>query len=469
METIVERLGRFAADLTLDKIPREVIEKGKTCMLNGIGIGLSCYNMDTSKAARSLIKQYEKAAEKGGTLLGDGNKASLMGAAFANGVMFHSRGQEDTHGTMHIGTTVIPTALSLAEWQRSSGREVLTAIIAGYEIAAAIGKEFTALTTPRGFRASPIYGIFGSATATGKLLRLNPQQMANALSYAAAYAFGTLEPFLTGTMEIFFENGLANRNGIMAALIAQTGMSGAATAMEGPFGFCQAFTNQRENPDRIGADLGQKWEILNVFFKPYATCAFNQSPVTAIINLIKKHDLKAEQVERIHIRMNAYEANYPGIKYTGPFSTFLQTIMSTAFGMGVPILERKLLFSDLWRFEDEGINKLCRLTTVEADDQLPPLNVVLTVQLKSGQTLQEDLRVSPNYYFYNYDQDVELITGIHQEMKVPKHVTENLINQVREVEAWKSVDQFVRSLTFKPKTQPRAKRTTPKKRKKRAK
>jgi len=81
-----------------------------------------------------------------------------MGGAFANGVMFHSRGQEDTHGTMHIGTTVIPTALAVAEWKKSSGKDLLAAIIAGYEVAAAIGKELTPLTTPRGFRASPIYG-----------------------------------------------------------------------------------------------------------------------------------------------------------------------------------------------------------------------------------------------------------------------------------------------------------------------
>jgi len=450
MATVAERLGQFAADLKWDQIPPEVIEKGKTCMLNGVGISLSCFTMDMPKAARSIVKQYEKDIGRGATLMGDGTKVSMMGAAFANGVMFHSRGQEDTHGTMHIGTTVIPTTLAVAEWKKSSGRDVLTAIIAGYEVAAAVGKELTPLTTPRGFRASPIYGIFGSATAAGKLLALNPAQMANALSYAAALAFGTLEPFLTGTMEIFFENGMANRNGIMAALIAQTGMSGASTAFEGPMGFCQAFANQRENLERIGADLGRKWEILNVFFKPYATCAFNQSPVTIMMKMIDEHNLRADQVERIHIRMNAYEANYPGIKYTGPFSTFLQTIMSTAFGMAVPLLERKLFFSDLWRFDDRLINELCRVTTVEADDQLLPLNCILTINLKDGRILQDELRITPEYYFYNYEQDVEVIRGIHREIKVPPKVTEQLIRQVKEVEKWKNVDPFIWALNFKP-------------------
>jgi len=281
--------------------------------------------------------------------------------------------------------------------------------------------------------------------------------MAAALSYASAFACGTLETFLAGTMEVFFENGLANRNGILAALIAQTGMSGALSAMEGPFGFCQAFSGQRQNTNLIGEKIGQTWEIRNVFFKPYATCAFNQSPVTAVMNLIKKHDPKAEQIGRIRIRMNSYEANYPGNNYTGPFSSFLQTIMSTAFGLAIPILERKLYFSDLWRFDDPKINALCRLTTVEADDQLPPLNVNLTVELKDGRTLQEELRVSPDYYFYDYEQDIRLITSIHQEMKVPGHVTAALIDQIHKVEEWKSVDPFVRSLTFAKKSPSRIK------------
>lgn len=273
METVVERLGKFASELSFKNIPTEVVSKAKACLLNGIGIGLSCANMETARAARRIVKEYEKVTDRGGTLLGDGTKVSLMGSAFANGVMFHSRGQEDTHGTMHLGTTVIPTSLAVSEWTGSSGQDLITAVVAGYEVAAAIGKELTAKTTPRGFRASPIYGIFGSVTAAGKLLKLGPAQMNHALGHAAAFAFGTLEALLTGTMEVFFENGMANRSGIMAALVAQTGMPGGATALEGPAGFSKAFADTRENLERIGSTLGKKWEIMTVFFKSYATCA----------------------------------------------------------------------------------------------------------------------------------------------------------------------------------------------------
>ena len=449
MESVVERLGRFASDLNLDQVPSEVVEKAKTCLLNGVGIGLSCHGLESAQSARKLIKEYEKSQNKGATILGDGSKVSLMGAAFGNGVMFHSRGQEDTHGTMHIGTIVIPSALAISEWYGSTGKEFLTAVVTGYEIAAALGKDLTSLTTPRGFRASPIYGIFGSAAAAGKVLGLNKDEMRSALSFAAGFAGGTTETFMAGTMEVFFQNGMASRNGVMAALIAQTGMCGAPSSLDGQVGFAQAFAGTRENMDRIGADLGKKWEILEVTFKPSASCAFNQGAVTLMMRVIKKHDLKAHQVARVKIQMNPYEANYPGIKYTGPFTTHLQTLMSTAFATSVALLERKLYFLDMWRFDDKNINELCRITTVEADENLPPLNCVLTIELKDGQTLKDELKITPDFYFYDFDQDVELITTIHEETKVPKTVTENLINHVKKVEQWGSVDDFVQSLTFK--------------------
>jgi len=450
MESISHKLGRFAAGLTWDKIPLEVLEKAKTCLLNGVGIGLSCYALESAKSARRLIKEYEKSNDKGATLIGDGSKVSLMGAAFANATMFHSRGQEDTHGTMHIGTMVIPSALAVAEWTGSNGKDVLTAVIAGYEIAAALGKELTPFTTPRGFRASPIYGIFGSAAAAGKLLCLNEEQMVNAFGFAAAFACGTLETFSAGSMEVFFENGMACRNGIMAALIAKSGMQGAKSSIDGQVGFVQAFAGKREklDLDRIGANLGKKWEILIVNFKPFATCAFNQGALTLMMRLIKKHDLKADQVARIDIRMTPYEANYPGIKYTGPFTTHLQTLMSTAFAASVALLNRKVYLSDMWRFEDEDISKLCEITTVNADENLAPLNALLDVELKDGRILKDELRIDPSFYFYDFDQDIDLITKIHEETKVPKKVTANLISHVRDVTQWNSVDNFLQSLTF---------------------
>jgi len=448
MDTIVQRMGKFCADLDYDSIPAEVIAKAKACLLNGIGIGLSCYDLDSARAAREIIKEFETATAKGANLIGDGALVSPMGAAFANGVLFHSRGQEDTHGTMHIGTMVIPASLALAQWLGSSGKELIEAVVAGYETTAALGKDLTALTTPRGFRASPIYGIFGAAAASAKLLKLDASQIADALAHAAAFAFGTTETFLTGTMEVFFENGLASRNGLLAALSARSGMKGAPSAIEGTFGFARAFADSKENLAQLGRNLGREWEILKVTFKPFPTCAFNQSSTTAMMNLIKANDLKPEQVESIEIRMSKYEATYPGIDYTGPFSTHLQTLMSAGFAMALALEDRKLHLKDMWRFDEEVLNRLAQLSRVVADEELPHSNCVLKVRLKDGQELVEELFITPDFYFYDFEQDAELIRTIHHETEVPSRVTEALIDQLRGVEEVESLDPFIHSLVF---------------------
>jgi 2-methylcitrate dehydratase PrpD len=448
MNTIIERFGRFCADLRYEEIPKTVVTKAKVSLLNGIGIGLSCYGLESARAARRIVKEFEPAEAKGATLIADGALVSPLGAAFANGVLFHSRGQEDTYGTTHIGTMVIPASLAMTQWIGASGQELLTAVVAGYEITAALAKELTPLTTPRGFRASSIYGIFGSAAASAKLLRLDAAQTGNALALAAAFASGTTEAFLTGTMEIFFENGLASRNGLLATLAARSGMVGATTAIEGPFGFAKAFADTNKNMERIGDTLGSQWEILKVTFKPYPTCAFNQSPTVAMMNLIKAHDLKPYQVDQIKIRMNPYEANYPGINYSGPFTTHLQTLMSTGFALGLALKERKLYLSDMWRFDDKSLNELARLTKVEADERLSMSNCILSVRKKNGEELVEEFYPPPEYYFYDFEQDVDLIRRIHQETRVPYPVTDNLIRYMQEIEEWNNPEMFVRSLTF---------------------
>ncbi|MCK4787630.1 MAG: MmgE/PrpD family protein, partial [Desulfobacteraceae bacterium] len=170
--TIAEKMGHFVSSLSYDKLPREVIEKGKCCMINGIAIGMSCHNVEFGRMARELIKAEELGipSDKGATIFCDGSKVTPMGAAFANAALFHGRAQEDTLGSSHTGTVITPAILALAERGGHTGSKTLEAIIAGYEIVGPLDKIISMHTTPRGFRASPIFGIFGSASAVSKLL-----------------------------------------------------------------------------------------------------------------------------------------------------------------------------------------------------------------------------------------------------------------------------------------------------------
>lgn len=160
--TVAEKMAHFVKNLSYDNVPGEVLQKAKCCMINGIAIGLSCHNAEFGRMARGLIKSEEPGilSENGATLFCDGSTVTAMGAAFANAVLFHGRAQEDTLGSSHTGTVITPAVLALAERDGYGGREVLEAVVAGYEIVGQLDKFVSPRTTPRGFRASPIFGIF---------------------------------------------------------------------------------------------------------------------------------------------------------------------------------------------------------------------------------------------------------------------------------------------------------------------
>lgn len=445
METVEQKLSQFVSGLRLSDLTDEVIEKGKTCLLCGIGIGMANRNMPNPRAAFDLVRKYDPGETA--TLVGCGGKASLMGAVFANAVAFHARGQEDTHGTSHLGTVVIPSALAMAEKAGATGEQFLLSVVAGYEVGGALGRDLTALSTERGFRASSIYGTLAAAATVSKILGYDPERTKNALGMAASFACGNTEAFAAGTMEWNFENGVAARNGLLAALVAEFDIPAADTFLSGETGFCQAFAGSRSPLEEIGERIGVANEILNVTFKPYSTCAFNQTPVSAMFRLIEREDLKPEEVQGIEVRMNPYEANYPGMSYLGPYRTLAHTLMSTAFMLGVVIVHRRLHLADGFIFDDPRVLAMCRMTRVIPDESVAPLSCRLTVRLRDGKKAEERMDITPEYYCFKMEKVIEILRTIHQETGVPSSVTDELVKRIKVVESWPDVNEFVDLLT----------------------
>ena len=137
-------------------------------------------------------------------------------AAFANAALMHTRAQDDTHfaAKTHVGSAIVPAALALAERERRSGAELCVAVVAGCEVAAAIGERLAAATTARGFRATPVFGTLGAAAAAASILGLDEAQTTNAIAIAASFSGGLNQTWLDGTSEYRLQLGMAARNGI---------------------------------------------------------------------------------------------------------------------------------------------------------------------------------------------------------------------------------------------------------------
>lgn len=444
--TLVQELGAFVADLRLEQVPDHVVDKAQACLLHGLVVGLAGVRAEFPRIAWACVP--ETVPGHGARLFVDGRWTGRASAAFANGVLLHSRVQEDTHGTTHAGTTVIPAALATAESVGADGKRVLEAVIAGYEVTAALAREYTAKTTPRGFRASAIYGPFGAAAASAKVLGLDARACAHALAFVSAFAGGTTESFIAGSMEWHFENGVASQNGVLAAEIARSGGAGALSALEGQAGFLRAMAGTTEGLERVTTGLGRQWELMNVTFKLYPVCAFNQSPVTAMLQLLEHHDIQPDDIELIDVEMNEYEVNYPGMAYHGPYQSVGQTQMSTAFCLGLAAARRQVTYDGLLAFHDPRVLEGASKVRMHGNPARSPMTARIQVRTKDGRLLEHGLEQrAEEFYAWGFDRARELARRLAPETPFSAAQIEAIGEAVARLREARPVSELVDRLT----------------------
>ncbi|MBI3966583.1 MAG: MmgE/PrpD family protein [Chloroflexi bacterium] len=329
------QLGEFVSNLGFDDLPAAVVDKSKAVVNHSLTVGLASHAHQKSIDARKAVSAQEGLGSRGvgkgqgATLWVDGARATWPGVTFANGVMVGVNNQCDSyHMLTHPGVLIPPAALAVAESLGKRGPELLTAIVAGYEVQCRCSRDFIPSTPAHGFRASPVYGILGCAATVAKLLGLDAAGTTNAIALAASFAGSLIEGQRTGVRDAYFAEANAARNGIWAATLASHGYQGAPTALEGEGGFYYAFTGSNKGDltytftgplkadlDEIGADLGKRWEVLDVKFKIYPTPGFNQPVVWLTSGLVNRHGIKAEDIDRITLEMNYLETLYPTPKF----------------------------------------------------------------------------------------------------------------------------------------------------------
>jgi 2-methylcitrate dehydratase PrpD len=218
---------------------------------------------------------------------------------------------DDTHqgGSIHLGATMFSTALAGAAIVPCSGRALLAAAVAGYEVAArtamAVGPK---AHYGRGFHPTGTCGAFGATATAAHLLGLDEQRTAWALGIAGSLAAGSMEFLSGGAWTKRLHPGWAAAAGLHAALLARRGMRGPETIFEGRDGFLRAHSAEPA-PAQLTAELGINFETLQTSVKPHACCRYKQAPIDALLDLRQAHALKPGDVETVTIGM--LEAGVP--------------------------------------------------------------------------------------------------------------------------------------------------------------
>jgi len=379
-------LAKFALDFPTQEVPADVMHLAKRCLMNYSGVALLA-NLDPAIDILLDVLRAEGCAPAA-TVIGKGLKTSVQNAALANGFLGHFEDYDDTHTTViHPSAPILPGALALSEQRTVTGKDFLAAFAVGVEVACRIG-----LVLVQHFRECAAHwhitntcGVLGAASAVGRLLRLNQEQMVYAFAIAGTQASGLREVF--GSMCKPFHAGKAAQNGTLAALLAQRGFTGTDSIFEGARGLVGVMASGHDISEAT-KDLGQRWELPQNGLKPFACGQANHGFIDAALVLRKQPGVRPETIKHIQGSVEQFapalvRRRHPRSGLESKFCYYHSVAAALVDGQALPAQ-----FTDE-RAADPAIESLRNHIDFDEDPSLPRRAVRVTLELTDGRTYTE--------------------------------------------------------------------------------
>jgi len=289
VETAASCLAGFVHDLRFEAIPDGVVHAARRSLIDTLGAALGGVDTDEAKACVAAAKDFDSGDQV--TLWGSDLRASAPTAALVNGTVSHAIEMDDFGGCDHSGAVVIPSVLAVAEAfggaSGSSGRELLVAIVAGYEVARRPMEAAGGYTAHngRGWHSTGTCGSFGAAAAAGRMMNLDADRLTSAIGLAGTFTGGVWAFLDDGAMSKRLHPGRAAENGVTAAYLARRGFTGPARIFEAEWGgFLSTYAPDGGDPDALTTELGESYRILQSGIKPYASCRGVHSSIAPCLN-----------------------------------------------------------------------------------------------------------------------------------------------------------------------------------------
>lgn len=385
-------LARFACGLEYDRLPPAVVDKAKELILDQVGLMMGVATLPWSRVIYDYVCDWGECRAEA-TVAHYGLRTKVENAVFANASFGHGFEMDDlyVYGSSHPGCIVVPTALAMAEREGASGRDMIAAVVAGYEVMGRINSAITPSCALRGFHApTSVTGPFGAAAAAGRLLGLDDELMLHALSIAGSHAGGVTEYDQGGGSVKRMHAGMAAHGGVRSALLAQKGLTGPGTILEGKHGFIQAFSDEKklhELTDGLGEDFRV---VMGTGIKYYCACGPIHAGIDAMKALLAEHGFAARDIARITFGTNRRSVSHVEAKPTD----ILAAQFSAAFSLALTVLRGGNGFQDYTEqtLRDPAILALTDRVDLEIDpevDKAYPGNrgARVTVQLTDGRRL----------------------------------------------------------------------------------
>ena len=303
---LVVDLARFAATLDSRQLDDAVVKAVKTNILDTLSCALAGSSAKAIAEVTGLVQEWGGAPQA--DMFVFGGKYPAHHAAWANSGMSHARDYDDTHDAaiLHAGISAVPAAIAAGQLRGGiSGADLIAAVAAGLETTCRLGVGITVDIIESGFIYSSLLGYFGATAAAGRALGLNEEEMRNAFGIVYSSVAGNHQVTRDASLMKRLQPGLAAQAAVVAVQLAKRGIRGAQQVFEGADGFFRVYLRGNAKPDVVRHELGQRFELLNLSYKPYPCCRDVHAAVDAVLQLLTTGKRPAEEIESIRVGVTA--------------------------------------------------------------------------------------------------------------------------------------------------------------------
>jgi 2-methylcitrate dehydratase PrpD len=307
----MQRLSAYIARALRRPLPAAVAEKTKHHLLDTLAAMVSGSRLRPGREAIAFARSQGGVREA--CVVGSRVVASAGNAALANGMLAHADETDDSHSRSqtHPGCGVVAASLAMAERERASGPSLLRAVALGYDVCCRLTQSLNAIEFRAAGHSTHSFGpTFGAAAAAGALARLDARRVRYLLSYAAQQASG-ISCWMRDEEHIekaFDFGGMPARNGVAAAAMVAHGFTGLEDVLSGERNFFVAY-GRSPDPEELARELGERYEILDTDIKRWAVGSPIQAPLDSLLELMRAHRVRADEVERVVVRVAHLGAN----------------------------------------------------------------------------------------------------------------------------------------------------------------
>jgi len=431
----LKNISKFISNYRYEQATVESITTVKAAFLDFFGVTYRGASENASKIAFNTVEEIFSGnlnINLKASVIGRNLKTDVLSAAFLNGVSAHVLELDDGHrgAQIHLAAIIFPTALAISEAYDLSGKEFIEGVIVGYEVGILLGKIVNPNHRNKGFHTTGTIGAFVAGTVASKLLKLDDEQILNALGLCGTQAAGLLESDHGGSMGKSLHVGKAVYNGILSAILARNGFTGSETIIEGKEGFLKTmvygddYAAENFSLESVLKEIG-KVRIRDIYFKKYPFCRHLHSSIDTALKLKASIGEEYDHIQNIAVKTysvaaehdNFHPKNIEELKQSLPYAVAISLVVGEVTVDSInQLIEYGLLDNYSTVDKVNSIKNLVNRMIILSDDKLNdlypdkrPSNVIIKLDEVFRNGVFQNITLLPKGDFENPYQLTELI------------------------------------------------------------